>query len=160
MADEETTNGLAALRSKVERRSRQVPPPRTAAAPAPPAINPESAQESGETESHSASIEAAPTPPAPRARPRRSPAVPVQAGERHPQTSPDEPSANLAIRVRRSLDERLNELIFDLRRDGVKTSKVELVEMLLWELPPRPGASLTDRLASFRRAAPRTRELG
>jgi hypothetical protein len=159
VADEETTNGLAALRSKVERRSRQVPPPRTAAAPL-PATESGNAQEGGEIVGESASIEAAPTPPAPRTRPRRSPAPPVQAGERHPQTSPDEPSANLAIRVRRSLDERLNELIFDLRRDGIKTSKVELVEMLLWELPPRPGASLTDRLASFRRAAPRTRELG
>ena len=160
MADEETTNGLAALRSKVERRSRQVPPPRTAAAPTPAATAADTAQEGGETERQGASIEAAPTPPAPRARPRRSPVAPVQTGERHPQTSPDEASANLAIRVRRSLDERLNELIFDLRRDGIKTSKVELVEMLLWELPPRPGASLTERLASFRRAAPRTRELG
>jgi hypothetical protein len=159
VAEEETTNGLAALRSKVERRSRQVPPPRTPGSPV-PAIEPGNAQEGAESVGQSASIEAAPALAAPRARTPRSPVAPDQPGERHPQTSPDEPSANLAIRVRRSLDERLNELIFDLRRDGVKTSKVELVEMLLWELPPRPGASLTDRLASFRRAAPRTRELG
>ncbi|HEX5721086.1 MAG TPA: hypothetical protein VF179_33345, partial [Thermoanaerobaculia bacterium] len=66
----------------------------------------------------------------------------------------DLPPVNLAIRVRRPLDERLVELIHQLRREGVRTSKVELIEMLLWELPAE-GPALTERLARFRRFAPR-----
>ncbi|MHB8324623.1 MAG: hypothetical protein ACYDEA_01785 [Candidatus Dormibacteria bacterium] len=66
-----------------------------------------------------------------------------------------EPLANLVLRPRRSLDYRLADLVHDLRREGVKTSKVELVELLLWELPPKPTAELRERLAKFRRTAPR-----
>jgi hypothetical protein len=72
-----------------------------------------------------------------------------------PATSPDEPYANLAVRVRRSLDERLDDLAIDLRRDGVRTSKAELIELLLWELPPDPDHSFRARLARFREHAPR-----
>ena len=50
--------------------------------------------------------------------------------------APTLPWANLAIRVRRPLDERLADLIDDLRRTGTRTSKVEIIEMLLWELEP------------------------
>jgi hypothetical protein len=89
----------------------------------------------------------------PHPRPRR-PTQPA-SGRSHPKTAPDEPSANLAIRVRRSLDDHLNELIFALRREGIRSSKVELIEMLLWELPSRPGDDLTGRLSAFRHAAPR-----
>ena len=158
MVDEEAPDGLDALKSRVERRSRQVPPPRTAAVPLPSSAGDEAVAPAvaGTTV---AEAESGPVASPPATRPRRNPVARPEGSQRHPQTSPDEPSANLAIRVRRSLDERLNELIFDLRRDGIKTSKVELIEMLLWELPPRPGGSLTDRLASFRRAAPRSREL-
>lgn len=56
--------------------------------------------------------------------------------------------------MRRPLDERLVELIHQLRREGVRTSKVELIEMLLWELPA-DGPALTERLARFRRFAAR-----
>ena len=35
--------------------------------------------------------------------------------------------------MRKPLDDRLADLIHALRRDGVRTSKVELIEMLLWE---------------------------
>ncbi|MDA8395865.1 MAG: hypothetical protein M0T72_11645 [Candidatus Dormibacteraeota bacterium] len=42
-----------------------------------------------------------------------------------------------------------------LRREGIRTSKVELVELLLWELPAEPNSQLRARLASFRRQAPR-----
>lgn len=69
--------------------------------------------------------------------------------------SADAPSANLAIRVRRPLDEHLAELIHQLRRRGVRTSKVELIEVLLWELPESATPALVERLARFRRAAPR-----
>ena len=50
---------------------------------------------------------------------------------------------NLAIRVRQPLDDRLADIIHGLRGQGVRTSKVELIEMLLWELPddePARGA--------------------
>lgn len=69
---------------------------------------------------------------------------------------PDEPVTNLAVRVRRSLDNRLSDLLHSMRRDGVRSSKVELIEMLLWELPPpETPEGLRKRLADFRRAAPR-----
>jgi len=62
---------------------------------------------------------------------------------------------NLAIRVRKPLDDRLAELIHALRRAGVRTSKVELIEMLLWELPEDDPAGARERLRRFRAFAPR-----
>ena len=47
--------------------------------------------------------------------------------------APDLPPVNLAIRVRKPLDDALADAIHALRREGVRTSKVELIEMLLWE---------------------------
>jgi hypothetical protein len=67
--------------------------------------------------------------------------------------------ANLAIRVRQPLDDHLAEVIHAFRREGVRTSKVEIIEMLLWELPGEPAA-IRRRLAAFRQAAPRTTPLG
>ena len=96
-----------------------------------------------------------------RRRPPRRAAASVGSGEgggavrREPERlAADLPPVNLAIRVRRPLDERLVELIHQLRREGVRTSKVELIEMLLWELPAE-GPALTERLARFRRFAAR-----
>ena len=74
--------------------------------------------------------------------------------------APTLPWANLAIRVRRPLDERLADLIDDLRRTGTRTSKVEIIEMLLWELEPESPESLKVRLGRFRRHAPRTMAAG
>jgi hypothetical protein len=68
---------------------------------------------------------------------------------------PDEPYANLAVRVRRSLDDRLAALTFGLRRQGVRSSKAEIIELLLWELPPEAGDAFRARLAAFREHAPR-----
>ena len=166
MADDDPSGGLGALRDRVERRSRQVPPPRAPSADlsTTPTHNPGAAPvEDIATpalvgEGIGARLDQAPSTPAPAPRPRRS-APPPAAGRAHPKTAPDEPSANLAIRVRRSLDEHLNELIFELRRNGIRTSKVELIEMLLWELPSRPGEELTARLSAFRHAAPRRDQL-
>jgi hypothetical protein len=75
--------------------------------------------------------------------------------DERPATTPDEPYANLAVRVRRSLDDRLDDLTFDLRRQGVRSSKAEIIELLLWELPPDPDDSFRARLARFREHAPR-----
>lgn len=69
--------------------------------------------------------------------------------------SPGAPPVNLAIRVRRPLDDRLAEMIHQLRRAGVRTSKVELIELLLWEMPDDDVAAVRARLARFREWAPR-----
>jgi hypothetical protein len=69
--------------------------------------------------------------------------------------APDLPPVNLAIRVRKPLDDRLADLIHALRREGVRTSKVELIEMLLWELPEGDSAGARERLRRFRAHAPR-----
>ena len=62
---------------------------------------------------------------------------------------------NLAIRVRRPLDDRLADIIHGLRGQGVRTSKVELIEMLLWELPDDQLPVVRERLRQFRDWAPR-----
>ena len=67
----------------------------------------------------------------------------------------DLPPVNLAIRVRRPLDDRLAEVIHGLRQEGVRTSKVELIEMLLWEMPDDQVPALRERLRQFRDWAPR-----
>jgi hypothetical protein len=59
------------------------------------------------------------------------------------------------VRVRRPLDKRLGSLVYKLGEDEVRTSKAELIEMLLWELPAEPTNHFRRRLAAFRRAAPR-----
>ncbi len=65
------------------------------------------------------------------------------------------PPVNLAIRVRKPLDDRLADVIYQLRGDGVRTSKVELIEMLLWEMPDDQLPALRERLRQFREWAPR-----
>jgi hypothetical protein len=67
----------------------------------------------------------------------------------------DLPPVNLAIRVRKPLDDRLVELIHALRRAGVRTSKVELIEMLLWESAGAEPDAVRARLRVFREWAPR-----
>ena len=148
----EQTSGIDVMRRRMERASRQPPPPRRAreAQDAPP---PSSEQGVG----------AAPGPPEPAAaEPARAPAPAPAAARprRRAQPEPvrlaaDLPPANLAIRVRRPLDERLADLIHALRRDGVRTSKVEMIEMLLWELPEDDHPAVRERLRRFREWAPR-----
>ena len=57
--------------------------------------------------------------------------------------------------MRKPLDDRLADLIHALRREGVRTSKVELIELLLWELPAEDVAGARERLRRFRGFAPR-----
>lgn len=85
----------------------------------------------------------APTSPTPaRTRPPRRPIL-----------SPDDPTANLAIRVRRPLDDRLADVVAAFRRDGIRTSKVEIISALLWHLPTRSTAELRAQLREYRAAA-------
>lgn len=69
--------------------------------------------------------------------------------------SPDDPTVNFAVRVRRPFDELLSRRIGELRAGGVRSSKVELTEMLLAELALASAHDLERRLAVFRRHAPR-----
>ena len=136
--------GIDLMRRRIERASRQPPPPRRAADPqeaAPPVAAP---------------VEAAAESPAPEAAPRRrgrraaTPQRPTRL-----RLGADVAPVNLAIRVRRPLDDRLADIIHGLRGQGVRTSKVELIEMLLWELPDDQLAAVRERLRQFRDWAPR-----
>lgn len=129
----DTPDGIAAMRSRIARGQRVPPRPRTATAPpvAPPPVP-------------------SPSPPPPAPRPARTSRA--RAGTTH--IAADAPPVNLAIRVRRPLDDALVEVIHALRRRDVRTSKVELIELLLWELAEQPG-DIVERLRAFRTAAPR-----
>jgi hypothetical protein len=141
------TSGIDLMRRRMERASRRPPPPRRAARePAEPVAG----EGAGAPAAREAPPPAAPPAPAPTRRPTRSRPAPAPA-----RLAPDLPPANLAIRVRRPLDDRLAELIHALRREGVRTSKVELIEMLLWELPEDDPAGARKRLRRFRAFAPR-----
>ncbi len=151
-------DGVGTLRSRVERRSRTVPPPRRTR-PEPP-DNPMgekglddstagAAPEAGKKPESSAA-------PAVATQRRARGGQPSRPGTpRRPATGPNEPSANLVVRIRRSVDDRLVELLHAFRQEGLRISKVELVELLVWELPAKPTAELRERLSSFRREAPR-----
>lgn len=133
-------SGIDTMRQRMARASRTPPPPRKAQE-AEAGRKPGQAGEPAGGEPAVAPVQAAVRAPAHRVR--------------GPRVAADAPAANLAIRVRRPLDERLGELIHALRQGGVRTSKVELIEMLLWELPPAPSGELRQRLGAFRAAAPR-----
>jgi hypothetical protein len=140
------TSGIDLMRRRMERASRRPPPPRRAAQE--PAG--QGAGEGAEAPAVAPVAEVAPAPS--RARPAAARARPAPAPAR---LAPDLPPANLAIRVRKPLDDRLAELIHALRREGVRTSKVELIEMLLWELPEDDPTGARERLRRFRAFAPR-----
>ena len=148
----ERNDGIDLMRRRMERAQR-VPPAARRPAAAPQAPTPAA---EGETTTQVPVTEAAPpATPVRRTPPRRatsSEAVP--GASRRPRVEPGDPPVNLAIRVRRPLDEHLVDLLHELRKAGVRSSKVELIEMLLWELPADTAAVRT-RLAEFRRAAPR-----
>ena len=87
------------------------------------------------------------------AEPLPAPAQPPRRG--HPAAMGLEPTANLTLRIRQSLDLRLVELLHGLRRDGVRSSKKELIEMCLSELPFEPSEQLRARLRSYRETVPK-----
>ena len=138
--------GIDLMRRRIERASRQPPPPRKAAETTAQADDPAvSAAPAPAPASDPETVAAAR--PARRASTRRRP-------ERM-RVGADAAPVNLAIRVRRPLDDRLVDIIHGLRGQGVRTSKVELIEMLLWELPDDQLAEVRERLRQFRDWAPR-----
>ncbi len=171
----EVPNGLDMLTAKVERRSRAVPPPRRPRAADvgrpdqgdPAQKSPELAEETaperveGEAEvpSDSGPRRATNAPPRPKASRVVKGAQAQSVGEKRPAVGAEEPLANLAVRVRRSLDNHLGDLLHSLKGEGIRSSKVEIIEMLLWELPGEATDELRGRLGAFRRAAPREQPL-
>ena len=181
MPDQE---GLDALRGRVERRTRAVPPPRNprqASQPLPTTgtaptdatetagpIREERGNAGSEPVVNSADLNSsAAVPPKP-----AEPAPTLAAGVAVPAAQPDpsppvpdplsstgaagtEPTANLTLRIRQSLDLRLAELTHGLRREGVRSSKKELIEMCLFELPTEPTEHLRARLRSYRENMPK-----
>ena len=145
MADQ--TSGIEVMRRRMERASRRPPPPRRAR-------DDDDGPVGGAGETPLPAAVAPPVRPAPAPAPRRAARAPQPPQATPARLAADLPPANLAIRVRKPLDDRLAELIHALRRDGVRTSKVELIEMLLWELPDDPVAA-RERLRRFRGYAPR-----
>lgn len=146
--------GIDLMRRRIERAARHAPPSRRPAVPgADAASEPAVTLPTGEDPRAEAPAGTAAVPPRP-ARPRavRS----TQAERAEPvRLEADLPPVNLAIRVRRPLDDRLADVIHQLRQDGVRTSKVELIEMLLWEMPADQAEALRERLRRFREWAPR-----
>jgi hypothetical protein len=146
------SSGIDLMRRRMERAARRPPPPRRAAAAEPaPAAGGGGGAETAPTPAPAAPSQAAEV-QAPSA---RRPARPRAAAPAPERLAADLPPANLAIRVRKPLDDRLADLIHALRREGVRTSKVELIEMLLWELPEDDPAGARERLRRFRAFAPR-----
>ena len=153
MADQ--TSGIDVMRRRMERASRQPPPPRRARAAGDTPAAPPAGEGSGPPPP-TAAVEPAPTALATPPPPAPATPSPRRRGRPDPvRLAADLPPANLAIRVRRPLDERLADLIHALRRDGVRTSKVEMIEMLLWELPEEDHQAVRERLRRFREWAPR-----
>ena len=141
MADQ--GSGIDLMRRRIERASRQPPPSRRPRGDAPVAEAPV--------------VEAVPAPApatAPAPRPTRTRTAKATGGTRV-RLAPDLPPVNLAIRVRKPLDDGLADQIHALRREGVRTSKVELIEMLLWESAGATPEGLRERLRTFREWAPR-----
>ena len=135
MADQ--GSGIDLMRRRIERASRQPPPSRRPRGDAPVA------------EAPAVAPAAAPAP-----RPKRTRAA-KEVGETRVRLAPDLPPVNLAIRVRKPLDDALADTIHALRGAGVRTSKVELIEMLLWESAGATPEALRERLRTFREWAPR-----
>jgi hypothetical protein len=151
-------DGLSQLGERMERARRVVPPPRRPAESTSPAVSNtatplEQTQVPVRSELHH-KVVADPIPAATNATISLPPTDPGNA------VAPlvlnaDDAQANLAVRVRRPLDDRLADLLDELRRSGSRSSKAELIEMLLWELPPGLTSDLSERLAHFRVAASR-----
>ena len=155
MADQ--ASGIDLMRRRIERASRQPPPaPRT---------RPATTSETGATTTApdpapAVAAEATASPATVgegggATRPTRTTRRAAPAAARRPRLAPDLPPVNLAIRVRKPLDDHLADVIHDLRRAGVRTSKVELIEMLLWEQTSEDATAIRERLGVFRAAAPR-----
>mgnify|MGYP001406819422 CR=1 FL=1 len=69
----------------------------------------------------------------------------------------DAPTVGLTARIRLPLDRRIVALVRALQDAGVRTSKIELIEMLIAELPDELTPAFRERVVRFRAAAGRQR---
>lgn len=149
-------NGLTSLKGRMERRSRTIPPARAPKA----AVVTEDPPEVAIVDS--AVVEAPIVEPKPvvikpptarKAAQKRVPETEITGG---PPMVDEREYANMTLRVRRSLDMRVADLVDDARRQyGFKSSKAELMEMLMSDLPTKLTSDLLARWRSFREVAPR-----
>lgn len=164
----DSPDGMAVLNQRLERRSRTVPPPRHPAKTLTPSLT-----DSDETPvpvapkfdlpaiDTSAEIETVPA----ESRTQGGSDTQVPTAILKPEgihwlqdpipPGVNEPMANLAVRVRKSLDDRLADVVHDLRRQGLRTSKAEVVEMLIAALPAQIEPGLSEKLMEYRSKAPR-----
>ena len=139
-------DGIDLMRSRMQRGRRTPPPVRRTTPPTPDTLV---------TVTDDAKVGETNLAPQVAAREPKTPRSTTTSVKRwRPEVAHGVATANLALRVRQPLDDHLAEIIHAFRREGVRTSKVELVEMLLWELP-QTHTELRTRLAGSRRAAPR-----
>lgn len=174
MAEPSTANGLDELRERVVVRNRTVRPPRHPVVREAKPVQPNEGATSGSADvpgPPDVEMERAPdAPPAPPPAPTAPPTQPrtdspeeVRAKDvvatrevvAVPLGLADQPTVNLAGRVRSSLGLRLDHVVLDLRVQGVRSSKAELLEMLLFELPEQATPDLRERLERFREATHR-----
>ncbi|MCU0309054.1 MAG: hypothetical protein MUE51_15070 [Thermoleophilia bacterium] len=140
-------DGAAALRSLAAGRSRR--PPIPARHPRPPGALPASGTVE-DVEAADAGPPVAAPEPAPRAaseRPAAGPALPADAAQ-----------INLGLRVRQPVDDRFSRVVARLRENhGLRATKTEVLEMLLWDLPTDAGGlgDLAARVRAFRAEHPR-----
>ncbi|MFN2591652.1 MAG: hypothetical protein ABR532_02320 [Candidatus Dormibacteria bacterium] len=137
-------NGMDALRDRMQRKPRTAVVPRHEAIEVPTSDHQPSALTEPELEQPLA-------PPKSRSRPAPKPIAPTGG-----LPLADEPFSNMTLRVRTSLDMRASDLVHEMKyRHNVRTSKAELVEMLLSDLPTKPSDALIARVRAFQREAPR-----
>ncbi len=142
-------DGLAEARARAERRSarapRTLPPSRRQGAPeagaAPPAAPPAPVRTPRPR---------VPTAPAPAPAAAAAPGIDLSG-------LADAPTVGLTARIRVPLDRRIVGLVRALQDEGVRTSKIELIEMLISELPEELTPAFRARVEAFRARAGRQR---
>lgn len=149
-------NGLISLKRQMERRSRTIPPARAPKA-AVVTEDPPAAAVVESSVAEASTVEPQPVvvkpPTARKTAQKRAPEPEMTGG---PPMADEREYANMTLRVRRSLDMRVADLVDDARRQyGFKSSKAELMEMLMSDLPTKLTSDLLARWRSFREVAPR-----
>lgn len=159
----EDESGIDILQARLERRKRVVAPPREPVSP--PAFTRRPGMGAQETSSEPDPGRNAEPEPAPRDEGKVSPQAAVAPAAQAKQGAstevepivpgPDEPFSNLSVRVRRSLDDRVTDLVHELRGHGVRISKAELMEVVLSDLPVSVTPEFVARINLFRQNTPR-----
>lgn len=165
-------DGLTALSDRVTRAKRRVPPPRKPGGSLAPVDNQAAVSRPGELEEPDQTT----TPNAPaggvagpsslpshgfndvqngtvqiqKADQRIDDEAPANGREALLAVLPDAPTVMLGARVRRPLDDALSDLVHDVRQHGVRTTKVELIEIALLSLVGTGSADVAEQVMDFR----------